>query len=111
MVSPPHSGSNATQGCRPPRYPFYTTLEIEWGSTVLKGRVCDIGSEGMFVELPDPLWVGASFSAQLVVGKLLRVDCVVRWVDPGRGMGVSIVVPGAEGRKQFEGFLQALAQK
>ncbi len=109
--TPANFASNATQRCRSPRYHFDTTLEIEWGSTVLRGRVCDISAEGMFVELRDPLWVGASFSAQLLVGKLLRVDCVVRWVEPGRGMGVSIVVPGEEGRKQFEGFLQALAQK
>jgi len=65
----------------------------------------------MFVELPDPLWVGASFSAQLMVWKPLRVDCLVRWVDPGRGMGVSVVIRDEEDRKQFEGLLEDLAQK
>ena len=102
---------NASQPCRAPRYPFCTALEIEWGSSLLQGRVCDISAEGMFIEIASPLWVGASFSAQLSLVKPLRVDCTVHRVEPGRGMGVRIVVTDEESRKRFTGLLKALARK
>jgi hypothetical protein len=91
------------------RYKFEGALAITWGGTVLSGRVSDISAEGMFVEMSNPLWIGAAFFAQLMAEKLILLDCIVRWVEPGRGMGVSIVPPGEEGRKQFSAFLDTLA--
>ena len=73
-----------------PRYRFHADLEIEWGSTVLRARTRDISSNGMFIESPDPLWVGAGFSAQLTLDKPVKLNCFVKRVEPGRGMGVSI---------------------
>jgi hypothetical protein len=78
---------------------------------MLQGRVCDISAEGMLVESPDPLWVGASFSARLVLDQRLRVDCVLRRVEPGRGMGVTFVVPGEECRARVTALLETLTQK
>jgi hypothetical protein len=75
-----------------PRYRFHADLEIEWGSTVLRARTRDISSSGMFIESPDPLWVGAGFSAQLTLDKPVKLNCSVKRVEPGRGMGVSISV-------------------
>src|SRR5215467_13851155 len=72
-----------------PRYPFRTDLEIEWGSAVLRGITRDISSNGMFIESPDTLWVGAGFSAKLVLERPVKVDCFVKRVEPGRGMGVT----------------------
>src|ERR1051325_1874287 len=48
-----------------PRYEFRAGLEIEWGSAVLRGSTRDISSNGMFIEVPDTLWVGAGFTARL----------------------------------------------
>ena len=101
----------SSQPSRTPRYRFYAALEIECGSTLLQGRVCDISAEGMFIEIANPLWIGASFSAQLALDKPLRVDCTVRWVDLERGMGVRIVVTDEESSKRFAGLLEALARK
>ena len=96
---------------RHPRYAFYGVLRIEWGSTVLEGRVRDISLGGMEVELADPLWVGASFSAELALETPLRVECVVRRVEPGRAMGISIVVRAEADRGRLEALLAALAAK
>ena len=52
---------------RAARFNCALDLEMEWGSTLLRGRVRDISASGAFVELPDPLWVGAGFSARLVL--------------------------------------------
>jgi hypothetical protein len=90
------------------RYKFEGALAITWGGTVLSGRVSDISAEGMFVEMSNPLWIGAAFFAQLMAEKLILLDCVVRWVEPGRGMGLSIVPRGEEGRKKFSAFLDSL---
>ena len=64
----------------------------------------------MFIEMPNPLWIGAAFSAQLVAEKPMLFNCVVRWVEPRSGMGVSIVAPGEESRKRFAAFLDRLSR-
>src|SRR5262249_9212094 len=69
------------------RYAFRADLEIEWGSAVLRGNTRDISSNGMFIESSDTLWVGAGFSARLVIDRPVKLDCSVKRVEPGRGMG------------------------
>ncbi len=96
---------------RSPRYLFDAVLEMEWGSAMLRGRVLDISAEGMRIEIADPLWVGARFSAVLALEPPLRMECVVRRVDPGRGMGVSLVAPGAEDRARLAVLLDTLGKK
>lgn len=73
-----------------PRYAFRADLEIEWGSAVLRGITRDISSNGMFIESADTLWVGAGFSAKLVLDRPVTIACFVKRVEPGRGMGVSV---------------------
>jgi len=82
---------------------------MEWGSAVIRGSVIDISAEGMRIEIADPLWVGAGFSA--VLAPPLRMECVVRRVEPGRGMGVSLVTPEAEDRVRLAALLDALGKK
>ncbi len=96
---------------RSPRYTFEASLDIEWGSIVLQGRVCDISAEGLQVALADPLWVGASFAANLRLDDPLRLLCVVRRVEPGKGMGMTIEVPVEGDRSRLSGLLEALAKK
>lgn len=64
-------------------------IEIEWGAAKLAGRIRQISTEAFFVELDQPLWVGAKFAALLDLAQRVRLECVVKRVDPGRGMAVS----------------------
>jgi hypothetical protein len=78
-------------GRRSPRYPFRARLAVEWGSAVLGAEVCDLSREGMFLRIAQPLWVGATFSARMALEEPIEVDCVVRRVVPGHGMGVEFL--------------------
>jgi len=91
-----------------PRYPFRADLEIEWGSAVLRGRTRDISANGMFIEAPDPLWVGAGFSARMNLAQTLRLDCLVRRIEPGFGMGVAVSLSETESQKLYQELLSSL---
>ncbi len=82
-----------TERRRHPRYGFQGEAEIEWGSATLKAMVSDISQGGMFVVAANPLWVGATFAARLLMEQPIAMDCVVRRVLPGRGMGVEFLNP------------------
>jgi hypothetical protein len=92
-----------------PRYSFRADLEIEWGSAVLRGSTRDISASGMFIEAIDPLWVGAGFSARLTLDRPVRLDCFVKRIEPGCGMGVSVAVPESESQKLYEALLSSLS--
>lgn len=91
-----------------PRYRFYADLEIDWESKALWGRVRDISREGMFIEIADCLWVNARFSARLALDTPLPVECFVRRIAPGRGIGVTIAFPNTEAKRRFNALLRAL---
>jgi hypothetical protein len=78
------------------RYSFRADLDIEWGSAVLRANTRDVSASGMFIESADPLWIGAGFSASLQLEHPVRVDCRVRRIEPGLGMGVSVSFPQEE---------------
>ena len=92
-----------------PRYSFRTGLEIEWGSAVLRGSTRDISSNGMFIEVPDTLWVGAGFTARLHLPQPVKLDCLVKRIEPGSGMGVSVALPETESQKLYHDLLSALS--
>jgi hypothetical protein len=92
-----------------PRYPFRAGLEIEWGSAVLRGNTRDISSNGMFIEVPDTLWVGAGFIARLHLPQPVKLDCMVKRVEPGLGMGVSVALAENESHKAYHELLSSLA--
>jgi hypothetical protein len=92
-----------------PRYSFRADLEIEWGSAVLRGNTRDISANGMFIEAADPLWLGAGFTARLTLERPVKLDCFVKRVEPGRGMGVSLAVSETESQKLFEDLLSSLS--
>jgi PilZ domain-containing protein len=91
-----------------PRYPFRAGLEIEWGSAVLTGSTRDISSNGMFIEVPDTLWVGAGFTARLNLPQPVKLNCLVKRVEPGRGMGVSVALAETESQKLYQDLLSSL---
>ncbi len=92
------------------RYPFDSSIEMEWGSLKLKGHVVDISAEGMQIELVNPLWLGASFTAHLPLEPPVQMECVVRRITPGQAMAVTFVL-GEEGRTQLAALLETLARK
>lgn len=93
-----------------PRYEFRADLEIEWGSTVLRASTRDISSSGMFIEASDPLWIGAGFSARLNIDRPVRLDCFVKRIEPGRGMGVSVAHPESESQQLYQNLLSSLSK-
>jgi hypothetical protein len=92
-----------------PRYSFRADLEIEWGSAVLRARTRDISANGMFIEAVDPLWIGAGFTAQLNLVHPLKLDCSVKRIEPGRGMGVSVALSESESQKVYQDLLSSLS--
>ncbi|PYT78062.1 MAG: hypothetical protein DMG40_21435 [Acidobacteria bacterium] len=92
-----------------PRYSFRASLDIEWGSALLRGNTRDISSNGMFIEVPDTLWVGAGFTARLHLPRPVKLDCLVKRVEPGSGMGVSVALSESESHKAYRELLSSLA--
>jgi hypothetical protein len=92
-----------------PRYTFRTELEIEWGSAVLRAKTRDISANGLFIESADTLWVGAGFTARLALDHPVKVDCAVRRVEPGRGMGVSVTLPEQRHQQRYLDLVSALS--
>jgi len=92
-----------------PRYSFRADLEIEWGSAVLRGSTRDISASGMFIEAIDPLWVGAGFTARLGLERPLNLNCSVKRIEPGRGMGVSVSLAEVESQKLYDALLSSLS--
>jgi PilZ domain len=92
-----------------PRYSFRAELEIEWGSAVIRGSTRDISSNGMFIESADTLWVGAGFTARLALDQPVKVDCFVKRVEPGRGMGVVVTVSEQLHQQRYQQLLTSLS--
>jgi hypothetical protein len=93
-----------------PRYEFRAAVEIEWGSAVLRASTRDISSNGMFIESPDTLWIGAGFTARIALDRPVKVDCFVKRVEPGRGMGVVVTVSEPQNQKQYQDLLASLSR-
>ena len=94
---------------RAPRFRYQAHLEIEWGSARLKARTRDISAGGMFIESEDVLWVGAGFRARFGMERPVWLDCSVKRVEPGLGMGVTISLAEEQGQRHFQDLLAKLA--
>jgi len=94
---------------RAPRFRYQTAIEIEWGSARLRARTRDISAGGMFIESEDVLWVGAGFRARLGGESPLLLDCSVKRVEPGAGMGVTVEWPEQQSRTHYIDLLTRLA--
>jgi hypothetical protein len=92
-----------------PRYSFRANLEIEWGSAVLRASTRDISSNGMFIESVDPLWIGAGFTAHLVLDRRVKVDCSVKRIEPGLGMGVAVTLSEKQNEQRYQDLLASLS--
>ena len=103
-----NKGSRRNEKRRAPRYRYQAALEIEWGSAWLKGRTRDISAGGMFIESEDLLWVGAGFRARMSAERALWLECSVKRVEQGHGMGVTVAVPKDQ-QERFQDLLAKLA--
>ena len=92
-----------------PRYSFRANLEIEWGSAVLRASTRDISSNGMFIESADLLWIGAGFTAHLVLDRSLKVYCSVKRIEPGLGMGVAVTLSDVQHEQRYQDLLASLS--
>lgn len=89
------------------RYQFRVQAELIWQSRRAWGRVVDISRAGMFIEVDNHFRVNATFSVFLALNVPLQLDCRVRRVVPGRGVGVSLTVP-RHMKARFDALLLAL---
>jgi hypothetical protein len=92
------------------RYSFRAELEIEWGSAVLRGKTRDISANGMFIESPDTLWVGAGFTARLALDRPVQMDCSVKRVEPGKGMAVTVTVSEEQHQRRYQDLIVSLTR-
>lgn len=102
-------GGRRLERRRNPRFAYRANLQMEWGSALLSGRTRDISEGGLYIEADDVLWVGAGFRARLELEESLYLDCFVRRVEPGRGMGVAIKVNDGPDSARFSALLERLA--
>jgi hypothetical protein len=107
-TSPPPFAFTGPNRRRAPRYAVDLPIEIEWGSAMMPGRVRDLSLYGMHIELPDALWVGAQFSARLLLEQPVVVDCTVRRAQPG-AMGISFTPADDDARARMEALISGLA--
>ena len=104
------TGSRRPERRRAPRYAYQASLEIEWGSARLKARTRDISVSGMFIESEDVLWVGAGFRAKLASERPVWLECSVKRVEPGLGMGVTVAHAEDHSIQHYQELLARLAQ-
>jgi hypothetical protein len=102
-------GTRGLERRRYPRYPYKAVLEIEWGSARLRARTRDISESGMFIESEDVLWVGAGFRARLATDRPMWLECYVKRVEPGKGMGVTVLLPEGRSQEHYQDLLARLA--
>lgn len=91
-----------------PRYSFRADLEIEWGSALLRAKTRDISANGIFIESADPLWVGAGFTARLSLDHPVKLDCMVKRVEPGQGMAVAVSVRETPHQQRYQDLITSL---
>jgi hypothetical protein len=53
--------------------------------------------------------LGAGFTARLTLNRPVKLDCFVKRIEPGRGMGVSMAVSESESQRLFEDLLSSLS--
>ena len=94
---------------RSPRYRYHIPVEIEWGSARLRARTRDVSAGGMFLESEDVLWVGAGFRAHLAAERPLWIECSVKRVEPGTGMGVAVELREDLSQRHYAELLEKLA--
>jgi hypothetical protein len=90
------------------RFKFTVKAEVVWQSQKKWGQVVDVSRSGLFIQMDEPPARGSRFTAHLALNAPLTLNCEVKRIVPGLGVGVAIAVPEAS-KKRFEALLQALS--
>ncbi|MFZ0702784.1 MAG: PilZ domain-containing protein [Candidatus Acidiferrales bacterium] len=93
------------------RYPCKAAVKITWGQVSLEARLRDISASGMYLETPEPLWARAQFSAVLMLPEVIRVECIVRRVDAGKGMVIEFTELTQETKMNITHLIWKLAHQ
>ncbi len=93
-----------------PRYPVQADVEVQWGFEVLPALCTDLSQGGMFIATTNPLWVGAAFTARLLLAEPLTLNCLVRRVLPGKGMGALFKDLSQETQARLDQLLQTIKE-
>ncbi len=95
---------------RAPRYRYQANLEIEWGSARLKAHTRATSAPVECSSKPkDVLWVGAGFHARLATEKPCWLECSVKRVEPGLGMGITVELREDQSQRHYRDLLAKLA--
>lgn len=86
-------------------------MKITWGQVSLEARLRDISASGMYLETPEPLWARAQFSAVVMLPEVIRVECIVRRVDAGKGMVVEFTELTQETKMDLTHLIWKLAHQ
>jgi len=100
---------NESERRRHVRYPCKAQVKIAWGDVTLDATLRDISASGMYLETHEPLWVRAEFSARVLLPEALRVPCIVRRVDVGKGMVVEFTELSQETRMNLNHLIWKLS--
>jgi hypothetical protein len=93
------------------RYSCHAPVKITWGDVTLEATLRDISMSGMRLETREPLWARAQFSAQIMLPESIRVECVVRRVDAGKGMVVEFTEVTQEAKMNLTHLIWKLAHQ
>lgn len=107
----PQSGAASTPGTErriETRYRFQAELEIEWGSSTMAGQAQDISQGGLFIVPSTSLWIGARFAANLLTDPPIKIECTVVRAEPGRGIGVKMILIEDSAAGQLQELLKNL---
>ena len=107
----PQSGASSTPGAerrQETRFSFQAEIEIEWGSSTITGQAQDISVGGLFIIPSTSLWIGARFAANLLTDPPMKIECTVVRAEPGRGIGVKMILVGDGAAEQLQKLLTDL---
>ena len=90
------------------RFQFEVNAEVTWQSRRMWGRITDLSKSGLFIEMAGAPEPGQHFSVSLALNVPLKLNCTVRRVVPGLGIGVSLSAPESS-KKRFQALLLALS--
>ncbi|MHB8411665.1 MAG: PilZ domain-containing protein [Candidatus Acidiferrales bacterium] len=91
------------------RYLCNARVKITWGEVTLSATLRNISASGMYLETHEPLWLRAEFSARVLLPEALNVTCIVRRVEPGKGMVVEFTELSQEARMNLNHLIWKLS--
>src|SRR5712671_698233 len=94
---------------RPQRFRFRSWIKIQADSGTLQASVSGISANGLFIETVNPLSVGATFSANLMIDPPLEMHCTVARIDPSLGMAVRIAFATREYEERFTKLVEKVS--